>query len=193
MSRPRVDRREVAVESARIMLDEGVKEYFTAKRLAAERLGATRLPSNRQIRDAIVALTSMDQEPRRRRLDHLRRVAVEVMEALAMFEPRLIGSVASGAVHAGSDVDLHVFVNDLERLEQVLWQEGHDAEMVERIVLRDGRRRRFVHYRFDVGDVQVELSVYEPAELQRVSLSSIDGRPIERVPVGRVRRWVRHV
>lgn len=178
----------MAVEAAQIMLHEGVKEYFEAKRMAAERLGGRRLPSNRQIRDAIVALTSMDAEPRRRHLRTLRTVAVEVMTELSAFEPRLIGSVASGAVHAGSDVDLHVFVRDHGHLEDTFEHAGYDAERIERVVLRKGRRRRFVHYRFEVHDAPVEVSVYEPEELHQISISSIDGRPIDRVPLGRVQR-----
>lgn len=174
------------------MLEEGVKEYYTAKRLAADRLGATRLPSNRQIRSVIVALTSIDAEARRRWLRRLREVAVVVMERLSAFEPRLIGSVASGAVHSTSDIDLHVFCVDHRELERELDAAGFDAVREERPVLKDGRLHRFVHYRFDVdGIVPVELSVYEPSELGRVRLSSIDGRPIDRVPLGRVRELLR--
>ncbi|MEN0065362.1 MAG: hypothetical protein AAGA48_24670 [Myxococcota bacterium] len=187
MSRGRVDPQTVAAEAARLMLEEGVKEYFTAKRLAAERLGARRLPSNRQIRSVIVTLTSIDAEARRRTLRKLRRLAVGVMEQLEGFEPRLIGSVASGAVHATSDIDLHVFCIDHDALEARLHQAGFDAVREDRPVLKDGRLHRFIHYRFDLDDVSIELSVYDPAERQRVSYSSIDGKPIDRVPIGRVR------
>ena len=187
----------VALEAARIMLFEGVGEYYDAKHIAAERLTGGRvdglaLPSNRQIRAAIVVLTSVDREPRRRHLRRLRRVAVDVMEALAAFEPRLIGSVASGAVHAGSDVDLHVFCRSEVELESALSLAGYDAERFERPVLRGKQLWRYVHYRFERDGVPVELSVYEPEELRRVSYSSIDGKPIDRVPLQRVRRLLAH-
>jgi len=188
MRRRRVDAQAVAAEAARLMLEEGVKEYYTAKRLAADRTGARRLPSNRQIRSVIVTLTSIDAVARRRWLRRLREVAVAVMEQLERFEPRLIGSVASGAVHATSDIDLHVFCVDHRALEDALEAGGYDAAREERPVVKDGRLRRFVHYRFDVDDaVMVELSVYDPADLGRISISSIDGKPIDRVPLGRVR------
>ncbi len=193
MSRRRPDPQAVAAEAARLMLDEGVKEYFTAKRLAADRLGARRLPSNRQIRSVIVALTSIDAEARRRWLRRLREVAVRVMERLHDLEPRLIGSVASGAVHAESDVDLHIFTLDEEALLIRLRDAGLDPVREVRPVVKGGRLRRFVHVRFDVDDVFVELSVYAPAELRRTSYSSIDGKPIDRVPLGRVRRLLDEV
>ncbi|MEM6926941.1 MAG: nucleotidyltransferase domain-containing protein [Myxococcota bacterium] len=187
MRRRRFDPQDVAAEAARLMLDEGIKEYYTAKRLAADRLGARRLPSNRQIRSVIVALTSIDAERRRRRLRRLREVAVAIMEQLEDLQPRLIGSVASGAVHAESDVDIHVFTVDEEGLLARLREAGCDPVRKVRPVVKDGRLNRFVHVRFDVEDVYVELSVYPPAELHRVSYSSIDGKPIDRVPLGRVR------
>lgn len=191
--RRRPDREAVAVEAARLMLEEGIKEYYAAKRLAAERLGARKLPSNRQIRSVIVAMTSMDGQARRRFLRYLRETALMVMEQLAAFEPRLIGSVASGAVHAGSDIDLHVFVNDHGALRDTLQLAGWDAECIERPVLKDGRRQLFVHYRFDVDEAPVELSVYAPEERHRVSICSIEGKPIDRVPIGRLRVLLREL
>ncbi|MCA9570438.1 MAG: nucleotidyltransferase domain-containing protein [Myxococcales bacterium] len=167
-------------------------EYYEAKHLAAERLTGGRvervtLPSNREIRHAMLAITRLDRDARLRHLRRLRTVAVEVMEALLRFEPRLIGSVAKGDVHAESDVDLHVFTVDHGALELALLAAGHHAERHERPVVKDGTLRTYVHYRFAVGDVPVELSVYAPAELLVVPISSTDGKPIDRVPLRRAR------
>ena len=63
----------IAVEAARLMYEEGVKQYFTAKRLAAKRLlgrvGGRRLryrpmdlPSNGEIRDALLSLGRSDAQ-----------------------------------------------------------------------------------------------------------------------------------
>jgi len=38
----------------------------------------------------------------------MRVIALEAMQALERFSPRLIGSVATGHVRRGSDIDLHV-------------------------------------------------------------------------------------
>ena len=53
----------------------------------------------------------------------------------------------------------------------------HDLESV---------TRRYVHYHFDVEGIPVELSVYDRAELYITRYSSIDGKPIDRVPRRRV-------
>ena len=196
MSRSRELRRAIAVEAARLMLMEDVGEYFDAKHRAAENLlgmraGAVALPSNREIRAAIVQFTSLAGESKSRRLLHMRRVALDLMDRLAPFQPHVIGSVASGAIHARSDIDLHVFCRDHAELDHALFIEGIDAERIEREVEKDGACRRYVHYVFECDGVPVELSVYEPEELRVVSFSSIDGKPIDRMPRGRLERLVR--
>ena len=114
----------IAQLAAQIMYGEDVKQYFTAKRLAAKRLlgqvnaKAIRyrphdLPSNGEIKEALLELvTEIEGDGRTRRLFAMRIVALEAMEALAPFNPRLIGSVATGHVRSGSDVDIHVFTWD---------------------------------------------------------------------------------
>jgi predicted nucleotidyltransferase len=193
MSGARALRKAIAAEAARLMLTEDVGEYYNAKRMAAENLvgmraGDISLPSNRDVRAAILQQTSLEGVSKASRLRHMRQVALDLMERLARFDPRLIGSVASGAIHRRSDIDLHVFCVDHADLEHALWLEGVVAERIDRDVQKDGGCRRYVHYVFDVQHVPVELSVYDPEELRRVSLSSIDGKPIDRVPKARVAR-----
>jgi len=190
-------RRALAEEAARLMHDEGVREYYTAKHRAADNLLGMRrsdtvsLPSNREIRAALVARAEvLEGLGRKRRLRHLRQVAAEVMVALQLYEPRLIGSVASGAIHASSDIDIQLFTHHPLHVEATLFREGYDAERVDLEVFKDGAHRRYLHYHFDADGAHVELSVYGPEELHRVALSSIDGKPIDRVPIRRVRHWL---
>lgn len=197
MSRRRALRGRIAAEAARLMLEEGVKEYFTAKHLAADALlgmrrsPSTPLPTNREIRSALIQRTGLQTATRGDRLRRMRQIAVRLMELLSEFQPRLIGSVASGAIHPQSDIDLQLFTRRLDRLEHMLWLEGFEVEMREVEALRAGRKQRFVHYHFDVADAPVELSIYDPEELEQIAYSSIDGKAIDRVPVGRVRAMLR--
>jgi hypothetical protein len=176
------------------MVDEGIRQYFDAKRLASDNVLGVRhgspvqLPSNREIRAAVVARSSVNEgaECRRRHLFELRIAALQVMQALGAFSPRCIGSVASGCTHRTSDIDIQVFCDSHSELEHALLVEGWCAERVEHEVFNDGRFRRFIHFHFEHRGEAVELSVYEPRELWRVSISSVDGKPIDRVPRGRL-------
>ncbi|EYF05959.1 nucleotide-binding enzyme [Chondromyces apiculatus] len=187
----------ITVEAARLMVDEGVDQYFTAKRIAAKRvLGRVEgkrtrfrpadLPSNGEIRDAVLVLSEhAEGSQRTRRLFALRIVALEAMRALAPFSPRLIGSVSTGHIRRGSDVDLHVFPAAEEALDRHLRGLGWVYEREKVSIQKGGAIRDYVHYH--VTDVApVELTVYEPRELRARPRSSTDGKPIERLSIGAV-------
>jgi hypothetical protein len=182
----------IAQLAAQIMYGEGVKQYFTAKRIAAKRLlGQTGarglryrprdLPSNGEIHDELLALAvEIEGERRTRRLFAMRVVALEAMEQLTPFHPRLIGSVATGHVRRGSDVDVHVFAHEaadvVSHVRRLAWT--HEVQPVS--IVKHGRVKEFVHVL--VTDLfPIELTVYAPRELRMRPRSSTDGKPIERL------------
>lgn len=187
----------IAREAARLMLEEGVRQYFDAKRIAARRLPGQRrqrrdragdLPSNGEIRDALLELVELTEGASRgRRLFAMRVTAWQTMGALLLFRPRLIGSVATGHVRSGSDIDLHVFTESEQALEGFLWNLGWTFETSRVSVRKGGVIREFTHVHVDRG-FPVELSVYPPEELRVRGRSSTDGRPIERLSRAAVER-----
>lgn len=183
---------QLAMEAARLMLEEGVKQYFVAKRMASKRvLGRSEaqkarfrpqdLPSNGEIRDAILELSKRSEGRRRTaRLFAMRVVALEAMRALDGFEPRLIGSVSTGHVRRGSDVDLSIFTRDEGALEARLMSLGWPFERERVSIQKAGEIREYVHYHVDER-FPIELTVYDPTELRVRSRSSTDGKPIVRM------------
>lgn len=182
----------LAVEAARLMYEEQVKQYFTAKRLACKRLlgrvegkraryRPSELPSNGEIREALLALAACAEGPsREKRLFAMRVLALEAMRALEPFEPRLLGSVSTGHIRVGSDIDLHVFTDREEELFVHLDAQG-EAYTQERVtILKGGALRDFLHVHLE-RLVPVELTVYPVRELRNRPRSSTDGKPIERV------------
>jgi hypothetical protein len=182
----------VAVEAARLMYEEGVKQYFTAKRLAAKRLlgrtGGRRLryrpmdlPSNGEIRDALLAIAELAEgDARTRRLFAMRVVALRAMRALASFDPRLIGSVSTGHIRRGSDIDLHVFADDTDALLAHVTELGWRFETERVSIMKFGEVREYMHVHVR-DDYEVELTVYDRKELRFRPRSSTDGKPIVRV------------
>ncbi|AUX39846.1 nucleotide-binding enzyme [Sorangium cellulosum] len=190
-------RARIAAEAARLMYEEGVDQYFTAKRMAAKRIlgqidgrraryRPADLPSNGEIREALLLFAERAEGSQRaRRLFALRIVALEALRALAPFSPRLIGSVSTGHIRRGSDIDLHVFPANEEALEQHLralaWT--FDRELV--TLQKGGQFREYVHYH--VADAApIELTVYAPRELRLRPRSSTDGKPIVRLGIAAV-------
>jgi hypothetical protein len=188
----------VANEAARLMYEEGIKQYFTAKRVAAKRLLGARgglklryrpsdLPSNGEIRDALLELAERAEGDRRSQvLFAMRIVALEAMQKLAPFEPRLIGSVSTGHIRKGSDIDLHVYTNDEGALEQHMCGLGWTTVREVVTIRKGGEIREYVHHH--IADVApIELTVYPLRDLRYTPRSSTDGKPIDRVGARRLK------
>jgi len=179
-------------EAARLMIEEGVSQYFTAKRLASKRLlgrGGQKsmrfhphdLPSNGEIREAILRhIEIMDGGTHQDRLFAMRVIAWETMGHLQAFQPALIGSVSTGHVRRGSDIDLHVFPDHPDLLETHLEALGWEYEIAEVTIRKGGQLRDFLHIHLE-RIFPVELSIYEPCERRISQRSSTDGKPIIRV------------
>src|SRR6058998_1316392 len=122
-------RQAIALEAARLMYERVESEYFTAKRKAAKRLcrGSVKpgdLPSNAEIREQIQLFARLHEGERRtENLKDMRLAALAMMRLLRAFRPRLIGSVMTGHVRKGSDIDLHVFSNSVSAITTVLEDE----------------------------------------------------------------------
>jgi hypothetical protein len=189
----------IAQLAAQIMYGQEVKQYFTAKRLAAKRLlGAaggkklryrpSDLPSNGEIKQALLELViEIEGTERSRRLFAMRIVALEAMGPLTPFVPRLIGSVATGHVRSGSDIDLHVFADHASDVERHVRDLGWTHEVQRVSIMKGGKAMEFTHLL--VADVfPIELTVYEPRDLGTRPRSSTDGKPIVRISSGALRK-----
>ena len=187
-------RAQFAAEAARLMYEENVAEYFRAKRIAAKRIlgraGGWRLryhprdlPSNGEIRDARLLLAELAEGSRRtERLFAMRVIALETMRAIPTLCPRLIGSVSTGHIRRGSDIDVQVFADGPEAVEKRLTSLGWTFDPVRTTIHKGGKVREYQHYH--VADVfPIELTLYEKRELRVRPRSSTDGKPIQRMTV----------
>src|SRR5688500_8416633 len=181
-------RQAIAQEAARLMYERVETEYFTAKRKAAKRLcrGNVKpgdLPSNAEIRDQIQVFARLHEGDRR--TDHLRDMrlaALAMMRLLRPFRPRLIGSVMTGPVRKGSDIDSHVFSDSAALVADLLENEGYQFDVERKQVVKHNVARVFthvhVHDRFNY-----ELTVYAEDQAHHVFRSSITGKAIERASI----------
>ena len=184
-------RQRIAREAARIMYFREEKEYLRAKLKAARRIcqrrpRAAELPSNREIREQIELLARMyEGERRSARLADMRCEALRIMRILEPFRPKLVGSVLTGHVREGSDIDLHVFSDSVEAVCHALEAEGIHPEVEEKTVRKEGQLRRYVHIRFETR-FPFELTVYPADMVGHVFRSSITGRPMERASIAQL-------
>src|SRR5436190_17570894 len=178
----------IAFEAARLMYQRAESEYYTAKRKAAKRLcrhspKPEDLPSNAEIRD--LTQTSARLHEGDRRTVHLRAMrldALKLMRRLRLFKPRLIGSVMTGHVRQGSDIDIHVFSDSAGLITGVLENEGYQFDVERKQVVKHDEARVFTHIHIH-DRFNFELTVYPEDKAHYVFKSSITGKAIERASI----------
>jgi predicted HD phosphohydrolase/predicted nucleotidyltransferase len=181
-------RRQIAWEAARLMYERRESEYMRAKIKAARRcckgwVKPGDLPSNTEIRDEIQALARMyEGDQRTMNLREMRFEALHVMRLLRRYRPRLIGSVLTGHIRHGSDIDIHVFSDSLAGITGIFDAEGLVYDVQRKRVRKDGEERVFTHVH--VKDrFPFELTVYPADKAHHVFKSSITGKAIERASI----------
>jgi len=181
-------RQAIALEAARLMYERVESEYFTAKRKAAKRLCRQQvkpadLPSNAEIRDQIQVFARIyEGDKRTQHLREMRLEALRLMRLLRPFRPRLIGSVMTGHVRKGSDIDLHLFSDSVGPVTDLLAQEGMAFDVERKQIVKFGEARTFTHVHIH-DHFNFELTVYPENKAHYVFKSSITGKAIERASI----------
>ncbi|HEV8059990.1 MAG TPA: HD domain-containing protein [Gemmataceae bacterium] len=187
-------RQAIAQEAARLMYERVESEYFTAKRKAAKRLGhgckPADLPSNAEIREQIQVFARIHEgDQRTRHLREMRLDALRLMRQLRAFRPRLIGSVMTGHVRKGSDIDIHLFSDSATLVTDTLENEGYSFDLERKQVVKHNESRIFthvhVHERFNF-----ELTIYAEDKAHYVFKSSITGKAIERASLAELEEFL---
>ncbi|MDX1945764.1 MAG: HD domain-containing protein [Pirellulaceae bacterium] len=184
-------RRQITYEAARLMYLREESEYFRAKQKAAHRLcqgwvKPADLPSNAEIRDEIQTFARLHEgDARANNLRDMRLEALRLMRLLARFRPRLIGSVMTGHIRAGSDIDLHLFSDSLDSITLVLDEQGLVYDVERKRVRKHDEERVFTH--IHVQDrFPFELTIYTADQAHYVFKSSITGKAIERASIAQL-------
>lgn len=182
-------RSSIAAAAARIMAEDGVEDFASAKRKAARQLGvvsAQVLPDNAEIEEALRVHQSLyqgDEQGERIRL--LRQEALRAMELLAPFRPYLKGAVLKGTAARYSGIDLQLFAEDSKAVELFLLNNALPFDVIE--TRPHGPHERGVPlFRLDWDGIALDLAVH-PLNDERV-VSYGRGRPVERMTAGALRQ-----
>lgn len=102
----------------------------------------------------------------------------------------LVGSVLTGGVTERSDIDLHLFADAPEEVEQYLRKRGlpFDSEVVS--IRKGAGFREYPHIYLEEEGVVIECTVYPPEERRMSPVSSITGRAMERADAKKLRRII---
>ena len=161
-------RRHIAYLAARMMAEDGITDYGTAKTKAARQAGlgdSALLPDNHEIEEALreyQGLYQKDDQPLH--LRRLREVAVKVMREFGDFRPALVGSVLTGTAGQFSDVNLQLFTDDSKLLTMFLLNRHYRFEEGSKKVRRGDRLDAVPQISLEVEDVTVTFTVLDPGD-----------------------------
>lgn len=177
-------RQELACEAARLMCEEGLRDFAQAKAKALDALGGGRaaMPTNLEVADCVREhLALFDEAGARQRLRQLREVARQAMLLCAEFSPRVAGATVDELAILGSPVQLHLFSPYAEAVDFFLGNRGIPFDIAEkRLRHPDGQERRQPSCVFMADEIPVELVVFDEDDVRWSPLSPVDGKPMRR-------------
>jgi hypothetical protein len=186
----------VAQEAARIIVNQGIRDYGLAKKKAAERLGLRgrgSLPGNAEIEQAVSEhLQLFAGDSHTDLLQTMRQAALSAMKMLSSFTPRLVGPVLNGTADANSAVNLHVFADSAESVAHALDQNGLNYKPYERrLKSRRDRAETYAGFEFHHGEASVQATIFPVDGIRQAPISPIDGKPMKRADEKAVRELLR--
>jgi hypothetical protein len=187
-------RAEIAALAARMIAEDGA-DYGTAKRKAAKVLLGNQkvpgdvLPDNAEIEAEVREYQSLFfGEEHAQRLQHLRLIALEIMEKLSEFSPYLTGAVLNGTAGEHSDIHIQLFAESSKDVAVFLLNHDINYEVSEaNHFLHAGRSLEILSFLWK-GEA-VHLTLYEQDD-QRQIAKSAGNRRIEKADLNAVRTLI---
>lgn len=188
-------RQQLAQQAARLMVQQGIRDYRLAKQKAAQQMGIdvrhSVLPRNAEVEAALAEHQRIFAGDRQRtELLVLRRAAATAMQLMAAFSPRLVGDVLSGVGHENSIITLHVFADHSESFDLLLQEHGIPFEIVERRYRFAEGYRYYPTFCFVAGDHRFEVTLFSMVEIREAPRSRVDGAPMARASLKQLEQLI---
>lgn len=188
------DRQRIAQEAARLVTECGIHDFEQARRKAALRLGVHEealLPRLSDVEQALrehQRLFAASTQPDA--LQQRRESALQAMQFLHAFHPRLSGAVLSGVAGEHSPVILHLHSDDTEAVQHFLHDQRIPAEARTWSLQLAGfsGRRHYPGWEFTADGIAFELVILPEDALRHPPVSADDGKPLPRATLAQLRQ-----
>lgn len=183
-------RRRLAQLAARLMAEDGILDYDTAKRKAARQSGAPdthNLPTNSEVERELRTYQALFQGTEQaERLHTLRTEALEMMHLLRDFTPSLTGAVLDGTAARHSSINLHVFADSLKDVEMFLLNRKIPYTTSEKSFRFGDEGRMFPVFILEGNSSEIELAVFSVDDLRQAPRNPVGGKAMERAKAQQV-------
>lgn len=184
-------RQQLAQEAARLMAEEGITDYHSAKHKAALRLHAPNthnLPRNDEIQAALHEYHRLFKaDSQAELLKQLRQIGAKAMVYFKEFEPRLVGAVADGSATEFSEITLHLFSDFQEALALFLDERHIPYQQSEQLInMKNGEIDYRPGYHIMLQDTPLLLVVFDHKGLRQAPSCPTTGQPMQRLKLDKL-------
>ncbi|MDX2503945.1 MAG: hypothetical protein QNL62_05655 [Gammaproteobacteria bacterium] len=188
-------RRQIAIESARLMSEEGIDNFQYARKKAAQRFGINdthAYPDNKEILAQIKIHQSLYQssthEPLIRKL---RSTALNAMKMLHDFSPRLTGSVLLGHASEHSGIDIQLMADSPEEIAVLLMEHDIPYQLIDwKLYFSKQKHKNTLQivptFQFYAGEHLVNLILLSEKQRKMVPISPENRQTMQRASVKQV-------
>lgn len=192
-NREAAHRQEIVCETARIIADEGLLDYQKAKNKAAHRLGYRGLlPNNKEIESALIThLNIYHASTIKQRRMVLQTLALDFMQLLGKFNPRLCGDVLSGNVSPFSPIQIHINVDPPEQISPFLDMHSIPHIVKEKLVnFGSGKYQKIPIYSFRNDETRIEIWALSDVLFKCPPICPIHNKPMPRVTLAKFKKML---
>ena len=157
----------IANLAARMIMEEGVKDYFFAKKKAAKSLGFNEdvsFPTNMQIDNAIEEFHKIyNQDIGIEFLEHFKSQALNVMNMFKHFRPHLMNKLSEGIIPKFPEIKINLFADNIKDIEYVLLNSKIPYEFSEtktNIKVKKNLKKSIPTIYLDSHPIPAEVRVY---------------------------------
>lgn len=192
-TRLRERRHRLAHEAARLMAEDGIRDFHQAKLKAAQRLGIfedASLPRNREIEEALAEYQRLfgASQAQADRLQSQREAALHALEFFSAYQPRLVGGVLDGSTDEHTAIQLHLHSDDPHDVATFLHDQQIPAESRMRRLRLDRDRHLDVDVWLFAADAHsFDIAVLPMTALRQAPLSPVNEKPMPRASVSQLR------
>ena len=174
----------IAQLSARLIVEEGIDNYAVAKRKASERLGLDWrkfLPDDDSVTAALQEYHRIFRfQQQDEFIHHLRMTALQAMEFLGMFSPRLIGTVLEGTAGEHNPIILNLYPDTPE---EVIWKlvetNVRFREAPDLVIRCHGKKMEIPVLTFQWNTRLIEVRLYLPHARKQIARNAVPSATIK--------------
>jgi len=170
------------------MAEESIRDYQLAKKKALARLGLNgveALPTNLEIEAALnERLQVFAASSTSKRTRDAYEAAIDAMEFLSPFSPRLSGALVRGTLTDNMPVELHLFAETSEQITMMLIAEDVPYELFDQRLRYGGNRHEQISgVKLQADTIAIEALIFDERGLREAPLSRVDGQAMQRIDI----------